>query len=136
MRDRVFLDSNILIYLYSQTEGDKRQIAYKVFDSYICITSFQALGEASNVWFRKSGFGGDRIREYLDNISKICRRISVVDRNTINMALSLKDRYGYAYYDSLMLASALENKCNIIFTEDMHNGQVIDDVLTITNPFG
>jgi len=50
-------------------------------------------------------------------------------------ALSLKDRYGYSYYDCLMLASALEGNCRVIYTEDMSDGQMIDGALEIINPF-
>jgi len=45
-----------------------------------------------------------------------------VQKNTIIKALEIKDRYGYSYYDCLMLSSALEVHCNVIFAEDMKNG--------------
>lgn len=46
------------------------------------------------------------------------------------MNIFLKDLYGYSYYDRVMLASALENNCSVIMTEDMNNGQIINDMLT------
>jgi len=51
------------------------------------------------------------------------------------MALALKDRYGYSYFDSLMLASALNGNCHIIYKEDMRDSQIIGDTLKIVNPF-
>ena len=42
----------------------------------------------------------------------------------------------FNYYDSLILATALSVGCETIATEDMQHGQVIEDVLTIRNPFG
>ena len=40
-----------------------------------------------------------------------------------------------AYWDSIIVASALENRCSILYTEDMQHGQVVDQRLTIVNPF-
>jgi len=107
MNDRAFLDTNILIYFYSESETEKRQIAYQILNNHYCVTSIQALNEASNVWFKRYGWNGTRIKKHLDNIELVCDEIIQIQRETINMALSLKDRYGYSYYDCLILASAL-----------------------------
>jgi len=61
MRDRVFLDTNIIIYLYSIDEDDKRDISCKFVNSTDCITNIQAMNEASNVWFRKQNLGKIKI---------------------------------------------------------------------------
>ena len=135
MSVRAFLDTNILIYLYSESDANKRQAAYKILDNYHCVTSLQALNEASNTWFKKYGWDGVKIRKHLDNIELVCDKVVSVSRSTLNTAISLKDRYGYSYYDCLMLASALDSNSSIIFTEDMSSGQIISDMLTITNPF-
>jgi len=79
--------------------------------------------------------GSIKIREHLDNIELVCECITIFGRETINMALGLKDKYGYSYFDCLMLASALENDCVYIFIEDMNDGQIIDGRLKIVNPF-
>jgi len=135
MKDRVFLDTNIFIYLYSESETHKRDIVYQIFDSNYCITSLQAFNEASNVWFKKYNWDGLKIHRHLDNIELLCDEVLMIGRNTINEALSLKGDCGYSYYDCLMLSSALESNCNIILTEDMSNGQVICKRLKISNPF-
>ena len=135
MPDKVFLDTNILIYLYSESEANKRQVAYRILDNHYCVTNLQALNEASNTWFRKYSWESSKIHSHLDNIELVCDIILPISRATINMALSIKDRYGYSYYDCIMLSSALESNCSIIFTEDMNNGQIISDRLTVINPF-
>jgi len=135
MRDRVFLDTNIIIYLYSVDEDDKRDISRKFVNSTDCITSIQAMNEAGNVWFGKYSLGKIEIARYLDEIEAVCDEIMLVRRKTINLAMDIKDRYGHSFYDSLMLASAIEANCTIILTEDMQDGQVIDDTLKIMNPF-
>jgi predicted nucleic acid-binding protein len=50
-------------------------------------------------------------------------------------ALDVHERYGYAYYDSLIIASALEGNCRYLLSEDMADGQVIEGRLTIKNIF-
>jgi len=135
MNDRAFLDTNVLIYLYSESEPEKRETAYQVLNGHYCITSLQAFSEASNVWFKKYGWDGAKIHKYLDNIEMVFDEIVMIGRNTITTAISLKDQHGYSYYDCLMLASALESNCNTLMTEDMCDGQVINNQLKIQNPF-
>ena len=135
MCDRVFLDTNIIIYLYSVDEDDKRDISYKFVNSADCITSIQAMNEASNVWFRRHGLGKIEITKYLDEVESVCDEVMLVRRKTINLAMDIKERYGYSFYDCLMLASAIEANCTLILTEDMQDGQIIDGTLKITNPF-
>jgi predicted nucleic acid-binding protein len=55
--------------------------------------------------------------------------------DTVRKANVLKNKYGYSFYDSLILAAALECGCNTLYSEDMHDGQVIESSLKIINPF-
>ena len=135
MNDKTYIDTNILIYLYSESEKQKQKTACEIVDSHICVTSTQALNEASNVWSKRFGWDGPKIKLHLDNIELICNDIVLVQRNTIDMALNLVDLYKYSYYDCLMLASALESNCTIIYTEDMQDRQLINGKLKIVNPF-
>ena len=135
MRDRVFLDTNIIIYLYSIDEDDKRDISCKFVNSADCVTSIQVMNEAGNVWFRKHSLGKTEIAKYLDEIESVCDEVMLVRRKTINLAMDVKERYGYSFYDCLMLASAIEANCTMILTEDMQDGQIINGTLKIMNPF-
>jgi len=135
MPDKAFLDTNVLVYLHSEDDDNKRNAAQNLLDEYKCMTSLQTFNELSNVWFRKFNLDSVKIEEHLDNIELVCDDILSINRATINSALALKDRYGFSYYDSLILASALEGSCNVIFTEDMSDGQIINNSLTIKNPF-
>ena len=135
MNDKVFLDTNILVYLYSNTEQNKRNVAYEFVNNHSCVTSTQTFNEASNVWFKKYSLSKHEITKYLDEIEAVCDETVLVRRKTINQALEIKERYNYSFYDCLMLASAIEANCNIILTEDMGEGQVINSTLKIVNPF-
>jgi len=134
MPDKAFLDSNVLIYLHSEDDDKKRNAVQNLLDDYECVTSLQAFNEISNVWFQKFMWDSSKIEEHLDNIELVCDEVVPINRITINSALALKTRYGFSYFDSLMLASALECNCSVIFSEDMNDGQVINNSLTIKNP--
>jgi len=49
--------------------------------------------------------------------------------------LLIKEKYHYSWWDSLILTSALENNCKIVYSEDMQHGQIIENTLKIVNPF-
>lgn len=128
------MDTNIFIYLYSESDAAKREAIYPLFDLHHCVTSTQVLGEACNVWFKKFGWDGTKIHRHLLNIELLCDEIVTTSHNSIHTALTLKDVTGYSFFDCLILASALGSGCVRIMTEDMQDGQVIDKRLQITNP--
>jgi predicted nucleic acid-binding protein len=132
--DRAFLDTNILVYLYSDTEIDKRKRALSIIDLYDRIISTQVLNEFCNVCIRKLKFSIPAISV---TVQTICQKFSVakIDNFSINKALHIHEKYGYAYYDSLIIASALEGNCQYLLSEDMADGQVIEGRLTIQNIF-
>ena len=132
---KAFLDTNILVYLYTEDEPARQRAALETLNSHHCIVSTQVMNEASNVWFNKCGWNGVKIKQHLDNIETVCDEVVTIQRGTIDKALALKETYGYSYYDCLMIASALENNCEILFSEDMTNQQIIENRLKIVNPF-
>ena len=50
-------------------------------------------------------------------------------------ALQIGERLGYAHYDSQIIAAALAAGCDVLYSEDLQHGQVIDGSLTMINPF-
>jgi predicted nucleic acid-binding protein len=50
-------------------------------------------------------------------------------------AFHIANKYGFPWYDGLIVASAVENSCSLLITEDLQDGQVIENTLTIINPF-
>ncbi|HNM06920.1 MAG TPA: PIN domain-containing protein, partial [Leptospiraceae bacterium] len=61
-------------------------------------------------------------------------RVVPITLNTSVKVWEIKERYKFSFWDSLIISSALENNCKILYSEDMQNGQVIMDQLTIKNP--
>jgi predicted nucleic acid-binding protein len=135
MHDKVFLDTNMVIYLYSEDETGKRDVAIEFINNSNCLVSTQILSEATNVWCKKYNKNKTQIIKYLNEIEAICNTVLTVNRETINQALNIKERYKFSYYDCLMVSSALEGDCGILLTEDLQNGQIIDDRLRLLTPF-
>ncbi|MGL4209490.1 MAG: PIN domain-containing protein, partial [Candidatus Adiutrix sp.] len=98
------------------------------------ITSTQALNEFSNVLTKKWKLPVTDIQKAIAEI-QLCCKITVVDIGIVNKALEIYDKYSFSYYDSLMLASSLINGCKYILTEDMNDGQIIEQSLNILNIF-
>jgi predicted nucleic acid-binding protein len=134
MPDKVFIDTNVLIYGYSEDEPDKRQQAIDCVRSGEAWISTQVLNETINVLKRKFSLSYSQIREAVQELSEGFP-IVLVSVNTIEMALNLAERYQYSYFDSLILASALEAGCQILYSEDLQDGQRIENQLMIINPF-
>jgi predicted nucleic acid-binding protein len=53
----------------------------------------------------------------------------------IYAAFDLHQRYKYSYYDSLIIAAAVNSQCHTLASEDLQDGQIIEGRLSIVNPF-
>lgn len=135
MKDSVFIDTNIILYSYSQTEIEKAKIANKlIFDAQTCIVSNQVINETINILYKKYKLQSEQIEDVileLDNSFEICS-FSI---KTQVKALRIKEKYKYQYYDSLIIATAIERGCSILYSEDMQHNQNIENKLVIINPF-
>jgi predicted nucleic acid-binding protein len=131
---KVFVDTNIFVYLYSDSEFEKQQIARNFLNLYDRAISTQVLNEFCNVCIRKLNISVSDIKEVVSEICKTCE-VLTVNEDIIYSALDLNEKYGYSYYDSLIIASALNGGCEYLITEDLADGQVINGKLTIKNIF-
>lgn len=132
MQDRIFLDSNILLYAIGNDKY-KKNLSIELIKKTPVIT-IQVLNEISNIMIRKLKLSYQDIHRIINFIIQKCD-INSIDIITVRKALDISEKYKYSYYDSLIIASALENNCNILYTEDMHHGQNIENILKIINPF-
>jgi predicted nucleic acid-binding protein len=135
MQDKVFIDTNILLYSYSKNEPIKQQKSLEVINENIdfAIISKQVINEISNIFFRKFALNATQIKQ---NINDIYQAISVVDfdKETQFLAIEIKQKHQIQFYDALIIATAIQNNCNILYSEDMQHSQTIDR-LKIINPF-
>ncbi len=98
------------------------------------ILSVQVLNEFTAVASGKMRVPWKRVLGSLNAMSAICPDPLPMTMETHRKALQIVERYQYYIYDALIIASALESSCLTLYSEDMHDGQVIDG-LTIRNPF-
>jgi predicted nucleic acid-binding protein len=134
MNANVFLDTNILVYSYSNTEPDKRTVARTLILENNSFISTQVLQELSNTITKKLGFSFSDAIKVVGEMTKN-NNLHTNTQITIIKACEIADRYRFSFYDSMIIAAALESNCEILYSEDMQHNQIIDDTLKIINPF-
>lgn len=134
MSDKVFLDTNVLVYSYSNSETEKQSIARKLITDNNSYISTQVLQELTNTATRKLSFSFPQA----ENAILECIKNNILHSNTvltIKDACRIAEKYSFSFYDSLIIAAALECDCPILYSEDMSHNQIIDGKMKIINPF-
>ena len=127
-----FLDTNVLLYLLS-ADSAKADWAEEALAAGATI-SVQVLHEFAAVAVRKLGMTLSEVREALQAITAVCT-VAPLTLRVHERSLQIAECYGFSVYDALIVAAALESGCSTLYTEDLRDGQVIDQALTIRNPF-
>jgi len=104
-----------------------------LFDNDI-VVSPQVINEFIAVTLRKNILTPARTVDYARQFIDVFH-ITVTTSETIVAALDIMTSYRFSYWDSLILSAALESSCTILYTEDMQHDQLIENQLTICNPF-
>ena len=134
MKDNVFIDTNILLYLYSSSEHDKKEIIKNIINSNEIIISLQVVNEFCNVCFKKFKYSVEIIEISIKDFEKNFK-IYDYSLKEIKNSLFIKNKYSYSFYDSLIISSSLSSNCKILYSEDMQHNQIIENKLKIINPF-
>jgi len=131
----IFIDSNIWLYAVSdEPNAGKRQAAILLLqEPDICISS-QVVNEVlANVLKSKIG-SEDYVQRLLGHLYADYVVLEIL-REDIQEASELRNRYKFSYWDSLIVATAMRANAETLFSEDMQEGLVIDNRMTIRNPF-
>lgn len=128
-----FFDSNVPLYLAAGDELKADRAEHLLSGGGI--VSAQVLNEIANVTLRKHGFTIGQVRKF---VQRLCCVVEVLPLTieTHDLALWVHERHRFAFYDCAIVAAALLAECDTLWSEDMHDGLVIDGRLTIRNPFG
>jgi predicted nucleic acid-binding protein len=132
MPAKAFIDTNIVIYALGPNSA-KTSLAAPLFISTPTIST-QVLSETANVALKKLALPLSETRKLLSRLESMCR-VELIVPATMHRALDIAGQYGFSWYDSLIVATALEAGCDTLYSEDLQHGQVIDGTLTVTNPF-
>lgn len=133
MSANAFFDTNVLIY--ATLAADSRAAVAIALVAAGGIVSVQVLNEFTNTARRKLNRSWPEIRTALAAFRKLLHDVRDVGVTTHELALDIAEQNRFAFYDALIVASALEAGCTTLLTEDMQNGRVIAGKLTIRNPF-
>lgn len=134
-----FLDSNVLVYLFDRKDERRRGIAEDVLrrahEDGSGVISWQVVQETLNVVTRKvrPALSADEAQAALDSVLAPLWRVCP-SAGLYGKALRLRARHDFGFYDSLIVAAALEAGCKRLLTEDLQHGQRIEG-LRIDNPF-
>ena len=126
-----FFDTNILVY--AQQTGGKAERARALFAGGGKL-SVQVLNEFAAVSRRKQRQDWSAIAEAIDDVLTVVDRPLALTLDVHTVARELAEGHGISFYDALIVASAIEAGCNILYSEDMQHGRKIGG-LAIVNPF-
>lgn len=137
MKDRCFLDTNILIYPFDNSNSNKQNACSNFLTKILVnaepVISTQTLGEFFNATVRKLNFSK---QDAMFEVQKLAETFPVYEIKTENVlhAMKISKTTQFSYWDSLILAMAIDTGCKILYSEDLNNGQEIEEV-KIVNPF-
>jgi predicted nucleic acid-binding protein len=133
MNAKPFLDTNVVLYAFHEGAPCGQKAESLLVKGGVI--SVQVLNEFAAVARRKLNKSWEEVRRALGILRIFCTEPAPVTVKTHEAALQIAEHYKYSIYDSLIIAAALETGCNIVYSEDLQDGQVIENTLTIRNPF-
>jgi predicted nucleic acid-binding protein len=148
MSAKFFLDTNTLVYILEGNEPSsdviltpgeidanrKGDITLRLLENIDVVLGVQVFNELCDVALRRK-FDWEKTRAMLATLEALCLDVVPLTLEVHKRGLSLHDKYQLQFYDALMLAAALEAGCTTFYSEDMQDGQVIENSMTIKNPF-
>jgi len=135
MPAEVFLETNILVYSFDADSPAKQWKAKELLSGSGWFVSWQVIQEFSSVALHrfKVPLQPQDLSDYVT--LKLWPRCRILPSEVIlTRAIAIHSRYGFRYYDSLAVASAIAGSASTLFSQDLQHGQSIDS-LTIQNPF-
>lgn len=133
MPRRVFLDTNVLIYAFTE-DTEKSVRAMALVESPGGMVSVQVLNEFVNVLQRRFKMGWGEIEDVMGAAYNLFSPVQALTEAVHHKAVQIARRYQYRIFDSNLIASALLAGCDTLYTEDLSDSQQIEG-LTIRNPF-
>ena len=127
-----FLDTNVLIYALAIDDRAEIAQALVADGGIICV---QSLNEFTDVSRRKLKKKWSEIESDIDALLTTCSVYEAVTANVQATARSLADRHRLRIFDAMLVATALEARCDTFVSEDLHAGMIFDGRLTVSNPF-
>ena len=136
MATRSFIDTNVLVYAQASDAPLKQRAALALlkglYEEGLGVLSTQVLQEYCNVALKKLKLPAQYVRSQLDLYEQF--EVVQVTPSIIHAGLDIHQTRSVSFFDAIVLASAHAAGCDVIWTEDMNAGEVINGV-SIANPF-
>jgi predicted nucleic acid-binding protein len=134
MKDRLFLDTNIWVYLFS--DSVKSDLATKLVENHFnqIVISTQVLTELYNVLVKKKIKTNKEALQIIIELNTNFKTSSISPEMVIKAA-EIANSLLFSIYDSLIISAALQNQCTLLYTEDLQHDQTINGKMRIVNPF-
>lgn len=138
MTDRIFIDTNILVYAHDVSAGDKharaKNLVQELWKSRAGCLSIQVMQEfyVSVTQKVSTPMARSTAMEVLRNLSHW--HVHEPGIEDVIAAIDLQGRFQVSFWDAMIIQSALLLDCSLIWSEDLNPGQVYDKV-TLVNPF-
>ncbi len=139
MSDKFFLDTNVVVYAFDQLSPAKLKIARRLIaqgaEEKRAVVSYQVVQEFVNVALRRfeTSMSQSELEEFLFEALFPMTEISSSAALVIE-ALRMRGMHQLSWYDSLIVAAAIQGGCKILYTEDLQHGQRFGD-LVVQDPF-
>ena len=136
---RVFFDTNIVVYCFDTLEPRKqtraKDLLAHALNSELGVVSYQVIQEFCNVASKakRLQLPQERILAYVNLVLQPMNQIGSSPQ-LIESALKLRSEHSFSFYDSLIIASATQARCQVLYSEDMQHMQRVGS-LQIVNPF-
>ena len=139
MSDRYFLDTNIFVYSLDPVDPCKARIAEELVTrgvgSRLGVISYQVVQEFMNVSLRQFRATMTVTELELYFFKVLLPMMTIPSSSGLFLeALRLQAAGEIAWYDSLIVAAALQGNCKVLYSEDMQHGHRFGD-LVVQNPF-
>ena len=131
--DKIAVDTNILVYLHEDTPSFKSEIS-KMIVRNLPVVSSQVISEYINVLNRLFRASKADLIDHSLILTEGCTVIGM-DHQLLLKARELIIRYDFQVFDSIVVASALQAGCNVLYSEDFQHYMVIENQLTIIKPY-
>ncbi|MDI9369991.1 MAG: PIN domain-containing protein [Synergistaceae bacterium] len=135
INERCFVDTNIWLYAFVEAQDRlKHSLAKAVVQRTGVVLSTQVVNETCFNLLKKANSSETEIQRL---IASFYAKYKVVptERFAMQKGSNLRKRYGFSYWDSLVVACALLAECTVLYSEDMQTGLRVEDQTTIVNPF-
>ncbi|MCA4896805.1 MAG: PIN domain-containing protein [Cytophagales bacterium] len=130
---KVFIDSNIIVYLVDNRSKEKTKKAQDFLSPDFFIST-QVITENVNVCLKKLHLNKETTFDFARRILNRFRILQITEA-TLLKSFEISIKYQLSSWDSIITATAILNNCSIIYSEDMQDGLIVENSVTIINPF-